>query len=76
MVYHNNVKDIESPAVVCILDTIQDFFVQVGHETTFANNENCRIFEVCGSKTASIHWPPGEAIFDLTAARNGQKLCR
>ena len=26
MVYHNNIKDIESPAVVCILDTIQDFF--------------------------------------------------
>ena len=40
MVYHNNIKDIESPAVVCILDTIEDFSVQVGHETTFANSEN------------------------------------
>jgi len=35
MVYHNNIKDIESPAVVCILDTIQDLFVEVGQETTF-----------------------------------------
>ena len=48
----------------------------LGEHPTFANNENCRIFEVCGSKTASIHWPPGEAIFDLTAAQNGLKLCR